>query len=211
MTRELRAKPNQGFGVAAAEGEFVQTLRIAPGKSPANLPGVISNGPANADLLLYEFFDYACPHCRVASQELDVLLTPGAGIRLGLVQHPILSQRSNDAARIVLATARLHGDATAYRLHIGLFETPGKTSEEKALAVASAQGLEAGELKREAASADIFEILNAQTERAQALSLPNTPSFVLGDFAFVGWPGVEATDNFFSAMRRCGGLQCPTP
>jgi protein-disulfide isomerase len=175
------------------------------------LPGVILNGPADADLVLYEFFDYACPYCRVASQELDVLLTPGARVRLGLVQHPILSQRSIDAARTVLAAARLHGDATAYRLHTGLFETPGKTSEEKALAVASAQGLDAAALKRQAQSADISTILDAHIERARALPLPQTPSFVLGDFAFAGWPGVEAAESFFSAMRRCGGLRCPTP
>lgn len=211
LTREGRAKPEQASDVATVEGEFVQNFRIAPGKSPANLPGVISNGPADADLVLYEFFDYACPYCRVASQELEVLLTPSVGVRLGLVQHPILSQRSIDVARVVLATARLHGDATAYRLHVGLFESHGRTSEDRALAVAAAHGLDAAALKREAASAEISETLNAQTERAQVLSLPHTPSFVLGNIAFVGWPGVEATESFFSAMRRCGGLRCPTP
>lgn len=211
LTREVRAKPQQTFDVTTADGLLVRNFRIAPGKSPANLPGVILDGPTNADLVLYEFFDYACPYCRVASQELDVLLTPSVGVRLGLVQHPILSQRSIDVARIVLATAKLHGDAAAYRLHVGLFETPGTTSAEKARAVASAQGLDAAALKREADGADISEILNAQTERAQALSLTQTPSFVLGDFAFVGWPGVETTDSLPSAMRHCGGLRCTTP
>jgi len=211
LTSEGWARPEQAFDVATADGLLVQNFRILRGMSPANLPGIVLNGPAAADLTLYEFFDYACPYCRVASQELDILLAPGTGVRLGLVQNPILSQRSIDVARVVLATARLRGDATAYQLHTGLFETPGKTGEEKVLAVASRQGLNASALKREAASPDISEILNAQTERAKALSLPHTPSFVLGDFAFVGWPGVEATESFFSAMRRCSGLRCPTP
>ena len=211
LTREGWARPEQAFDVATPDGLLVQNFRIPPGMSPANSPGIILNGPVDADLTLYEFFDYACPYCRVASQELEVLLAPSAGVRLGLVQNPILSQRSIDVARVVLATARLLGDATAYQLHTGIFETPGKTSEEKVLAVASRQGLNAAALKREAASSDVSEILNAQTERAKALSLPHTPSFVLGDFAFVGWPGVEATDSFFSDMRRCGALRCKTP
>ena len=211
LTRNGWAKPEQAFDLTTAEGLLVQNFRIPPGLSPANLPGVILNGPANADLILYEFYDYACPHCRIASQELDVLLTPGAGVRLGLVQHPILSPRSTGLSRVVLATAKLHGDAAAYRLHVGMFETLGKLSEETALDLASAHGLDAAELKRVAASADITEILNAQTDRARALLLPQTPSFVLGDFAFVGWPGVESVDAFLSSMRRCAGLSCPAP
>jgi protein-disulfide isomerase len=211
LTRRGWARPEQAFDLATADGDIVRNFRIASGKSPANLPGVILNGPAGADLVLYEFFDYACPYCRIASQDLDVLLTPGSGVRLGLVQYPFLSQRSIEVARLVLAAARRYGDFAAYRLHVSMFETPGKTSEEKALAVAAAQGLDTAALNREANHADISEILVTHTERARALSLTQTPSFVLGDFAFVGWPGAEATDSYFSAMRRCGGLRCPAP
>ena len=211
MARDAQTKPEQLFDIVTGDGDVVRNFRIGPGLSPSGLPGVIMSGPAKADLTLYEFFDYGCPYCRTATQELDVLLQPGAGVRLGLVQNPILSQRSIDVARVVLAAARSHGDAAAYRLHVGYFDAPGRTSAEKALAVAASQGLDAAALKREADGAAISGILEAQVARARALSLPHTPSFVLGDFAFAGWPGADVTESFFAAMRRCGGLRCLSP
>jgi protein-disulfide isomerase len=211
LTGNGRAAPAQAFDAETPDGRTVRNFRIEPSLSPSNLPGVILSGPAGADWVLYEFFDYACSYCRAAAQDLDMLLGPGAGVRLGLVQHPILSPRSTEAARIVLAAAKLLGDGPAYRLHTGLFEAPGKASEEKALSVASQQGLDAGALQRAAQDADIAATLSAHIERANALSLPYTPSFVLGDFAFAGWPGAEMAEAFFAAMRRCGGLVCKTP
>ena len=207
-SRPGQAKFEQAFDIAAAASP-IRNFRIESGKAPSDLPGVILAGPPNAGLILYEFFDYACGYCRIAAQEIDTLFGPTAGARLGLVQHPVLSPQSADAARVALATARLHGDAAAYRLHVGIFEAPGAAGGEKALAVAAAQGLNAKALAEEAAREEIAAILAAQSQRARALSLPQTPSFVLGDFAFVGWPGVESVEAFIEAMRRCGGLSCP--
>lgn len=205
------AKFERAFDIATADGAPIRNFRIEAGRAPSDLPGVILAGSPKAGLILYEFFDYACAYCRIAAQEVDVLLTPDADVGLGLVHHPVLSSRSADAARVVLAAARIHGDAAAYRLHVGLFDTPGPTGTEKALAVAAAQGLETASLAREAAGEEIVAILAAQIERARALSLPQTPSFILGEFAFVGWPGAAPTESFIEAMRRCGGLRCPLP
>ncbi len=208
LAREGQAKPEQLFDIVNGDGAVVRNFRIAPGLSPSSLPGVIMSGGAKADLTLYEFFDYACPFCRTATEELEILLQPGGGVRLGLVQHPVLSQRSNDVARVVLAAARTYGDDAAYRLHVACFAAPGPTSADKALAVAARQGLDDAALRRVADGAAVSEILAAQVARAQALSLPHVPSFVLGDFAFAGWPGADVTEFFFTAMRRCGGLRC---
>ncbi len=209
LLRPGQAKSERAFDIAAAASP-IRNFRIESAKSPSDLPGVILAGPPNAGLVLYEFFDYACPVCRNASQELDTLFGPTTDARLGLVQHPVLSPHSADAARVALATARLHGDDAAYRLHVGIFETPEKTSAEKALAVAAAQGLDAKALGDMAESGEIAAILAAQIQRARILSLPATPSFVLGDFAFVGWPGVDSIEGFIEATRRCGGLRCPS-
>ena len=210
LSRPGQAKIEQAFDIAASASP-IRNFRIASGKAPSDLPGVILAGPPKAGLILYEFFDYACSYCRIAAQEIDTLFGPTAGVRLGLVQHPVLSPQSADAARVVLATARLHGDDIAYRLHVGIFEAPGRASGEKALTVAAAQGLNAKALAEEAAREDIAAIVDAQSQRALALSLPATPSFVLGDFAFVGWPGAESIEDIIEAMRRCGGLRCPSP
>ncbi len=206
-----QAKTGRAFEIATSDGAPIRNFRIAPAKAPSDLPGLILTGSANAEPVLYEFFDYACPYCRVASQEIDMLLSPDSGVRLGLVQHPVLSSRSADAARVALAASRLHGDEVAYRLHVGIFQAPGAVNAEKALAVAAGQGLDAGSLAKEAERAEIAELLAAHVERARTLSLPQAPSFVLGEFAFVGWPGVAPIESFIAATRRCGGLRCASP
>ena len=206
-----QAKIERAVDIGATDGAPIRNFRIAPGMSPSDLPGLILAGTVKMEPILYEFFDYACPYCRVASQEIEMLLTPDTGVRLGLVQHPVISSRSADAARVALAASRLHGDEAAYRLHVGIFQAPGAVNAEKALAVAAAQGLDSGRLADEAGCEQIAVFLAAHVERARALSLPLAPSFVLGEFAFVGWPGVEPIESFIAATRRCGGLRCPQP
>ncbi len=210
LSRPGKAKSERAFDIDAAASP-IRNFRIKSANTPSDLPGVILAGPLNAELILYEFFDYACGFCRIAAQELDTLFAPSAGARLGLLQHPVLSPQSAAAARVTLATARLHGGAVAYRLHVGIFEAPGAASAEKALSVAAAQGLNDKALAEEAASEGVAAILAAQSQRAHDLSLPLTPSFVLGEFAFVGWPGAESIEDFIGSMRRCGGLRCPLP
>ena len=207
-TLQAWAKPANAFDVLTDDGAPLANHRLAPELSPANLPGVILAGPASAGLALYDIFDYACPYCRAAAQELDLLLTPDAGFRLGLVHHPMLTQRSAEVARLVLAAAQLYGDAAAYRLHAELMETPGRIGPQSALAAGARQGLDPGVLQRMADGVEVAAILRAQSEWAQALALP-LPGFVLGDVAIAGWPGVRATDTFMTEMRRCGGLSCP--
>ena len=208
-TTPVRAAAGREFDIASTDGSPIRNFRIDGGRSPKNLSGVILAGSPDAQTVLFEFFDYACPYCRVASQDLDVLIGSTAGARLGLVQNPVLSSRSVDAARVTLAAARLHGDAAGYRLHTGIFEAPGRTSAGKALDVARAQGLNFAALAELAERDEIAAILHSQMERARALSLRFTPSFVLGDFAFVGWPGAERIQTFVEATQRCGGLKCP--
>jgi len=203
-----RAESPRSFYIATDEGAPIRNFRIAGELAPSNLPGVILAGPPRAELILYEFFDYACGYCRLAAQEVDLLLGADSEIRLGLVHHPILSPESAEAARVVLAAARLFGDEAAYRLHERMFEALGPVGAAKALAIADSLGLDAQRLAREAASAGIAAILAAHAGRASALSLPQTPSFTLGGFAFVGWPGDTSVRGFVESLRKCGGLAC---
>ena len=203
------AQTKQAFDIATVEGAPIRNFRIAPDLAPSDLPGVVLVGPHQAKSILYEFFDYACGYCRLVALEIDFLLGPDADARLGLLHHPILTPGSSEAARFVLAAARLFGDETAYRLHVGLFEASGPAGATKALFVARGLALDSERLAREAAGDEVASILKAQADRARALSLPHTPSFTLGDFAFVGWPGVTQVQGFVESMRRCGGFACP--
>jgi protein-disulfide isomerase len=206
--RDARTEIVRAFPLATSEGSVIRNFAIAPALAPGDLPGVIVAGAAKDAPVLYEFFDYACPFCRLASQELDLLLGPESGMRLGLAHHPVLGPRSVETALVVLAARSLFGDAEAFRLHGRLFATPGPVGSDWALGLAETLGLDRARLKSQAAQPETQATLDAQVGRALALGLRQTPSFVLGGYAFVGWPGPDAVQAFVGALGRCGGLVC---
>ncbi len=210
LSRPGQAKIEQAFDIAASASP-IRNFRIASGQAPSDLPGVILAGPPKAGLILYEFFDYACSYCRIAAQEIDTLFGPTAGVRLGLVQHPVLSPQSADAARVVLATAPDSWRRRRLSAACWHFRDAGTNKRRKGSRGRRGAGTERQALAEEAAREDIAAILDAQSQRARACRFRQTPSFVLGDFAFVGWPGAESDEAFIEAMRRCGGLRCPSP
>jgi protein-disulfide isomerase len=196
------------FALETPEGAVIRNFAIPKALAPADLPGVLLAGAAKAAPVLYDFFDYACPYCRLASQELDLLLGPEGGLRVGLLHHPVLGAGSEQAALAVLAAKSVFGEAAALRLHARLIAQPGRAGAAKALALAGELGLDPDRLRREAARAETRSILDAQAGRAVALGLRQTPAFVLGGYAFIGWPGPELAQNFARAVERCGGLAC---
>ena len=74
--RPSLAEIGRAFDIETGDGTPIRNFRIAQEMAPSDLPGLILAGPTSADLVLYEFFDYACPFCRTASQDIDILLTP---------------------------------------------------------------------------------------------------------------------------------------
>ena len=129
-----------------------------------------------------------------------------SGLRVGLLHHPVLGARSEEAALAgVLAAQNLFGDAAALRLHARLIEQPGNTGAVKALALAGELGLDPDRLQPEAARKSTRAVLEAQAGRAVALGLRQTPAFVLGGYAFIGWPGPGNRAGFragAAALRR---------
>ena len=195
------------FDISAADGTPLRNFAIDPSLSPDSLDGLIETGGGGP--LLVEFFDYSCGPCRRAAPEIESLLARAPELRLGLAQHPVLGPGSIAAAKVALATQHLEGGDAAFRLHRALLQAPGPASAEKALALADAQGLNRAELEQAAASEAAAKTIAAHGQRARDLSLPQTPSFVLAGFAFVGWPGVQPLLAFLAALRNCGGLACP--
>jgi len=203
-----RADVARAFLLETADGAVIRNFAIPKALAPTDLPGVLVAGAAKAAPVLYAFLDYACSFCRLASQELDLQLGPASGLRLGLLHHPVLGAGSQEAALVVIAARPLFGDSAALRLHMRLFEAPGRVGAEKALALAASMGLDPEQLKAETQSARTRAVLDTQSGRAVALGLLQTPAFVFGDYAFVGWPGTPMVRAFAEALKTCGGLAC---
>jgi len=150
-------------------------------------------GARQPDVVLVEFFDYACGYCRASNAHVDRLLREDARLRVVWREFPVLGPASEQAAVASLAAAR----AGRYRQYYdGLFAA-GRPSEATIAAARQAAGL--GEV---APDDEARRELQRNSELAQAIGAQGTPTFVVGDRVLHGAVGYEALRDAISAARR---------
>ena len=176
----------------------------------ADTPGLLATkglqrlGRPDAAVVVIEAFDYNCGFCRAAGRDLDDLPRSRPEIALALLHTPILSPGSLDVARIQTAIRRRHGAEAAMAAHLAFLGARGFLDGPRARALAADLGMEIGSGDEAAADADVA----AQRTAAARAGLKITPTFVMGDTAFVGWPGRATIERFADAQRRCGRIVC---
>src|SRR3954471_2294666 len=119
---------DQWFPIKSDDGKPVANLRLPVELTSEvdELQGLIRIGAKQPDVTVVEFYDYNCPFCRKAAPELENAIRIDKGLQLGLVNNPILSAGSKEAARHELAILKLAGSETARRFHLKLFEAAGR-------------------------------------------------------------------------------------
>lgn len=210
-----------GIGGAGAQAEGWYPIKSDGGKPIANLRlpveltrevdelrGLIRVGSSTPDVTLIEFFDYNCPFCRKAAKELETMVGADKGLRLGLVNNPILSPQSEEAAKIELAVTKLRGPSLAYEFHKRLFRVPGKIDRQKATTVALEIGMDRDEIERNAAAADVAEALQRQLGLAASLGFAATPSFLVAGAGVLGYPGPKSLAGIVASVRQCEAVAC---
>ncbi|GJE25581.1 DsbA family protein [Methylobacterium organophilum] len=200
----------QSFKVENDEGRPVANMRL-PGEITGQieeLRGVTFIGPRDAEVTLYEFFDYNCPYCRKAAADIGALVESDPALRIGLVNNPILSPMSAQAAKVALAVQKKLGSAAAFKVYAELLGTPGKIDGLKALEVAAKSGVSRAELETIGDSPEVGTALRAQMHVAANLGLSATPSYVLGNVGILGHPGAKSLARMIAAMRRCDQIAC---
>ncbi|GEP08206.1 DsbA family protein [Methylobacterium gnaphalii] len=200
----------QTFKVENDDGRPIANMRL-PGEltgQAMELKGVTYIGPRDAEVVLYEYFDYNCPYCRKAAADIQALSASDPALRIGLVNNPILSPMSAQAAKVALAVQRKLGSAAAFKLYTQLLGTPGQIDGIKALTVAAKSGVPRAELEEIGNSDEIREALTAQMRLAANLGLTATPSYVLGNIGILGHPGPKSLARMIAAMRRCDQIAC---
>lgn len=172
------------------------------------LRGLIRTGAENPDVTLIEFYDYNCPFCRKAAPELERLADADKQLRIGLVNNPILSPASKDAARHELAVLKLAGPAMAVQFHRRLFQRRGPIDGTKALAVAQDLGFGPDAMAEQVKAPDVNEALEHQLRLAASLGLAATPSFLIAGAGVLGYPGPRSLTRMIAAVRRCDEITC---
>jgi protein-disulfide isomerase len=200
----------QWYGLDNDEGRPMANVRL-PVELVAELDGlagVTYVGAETPEATVYEFFDYNCPFCHKAAGELPDLLARVPTLRVGLVNNPILSPQSAQAAKVALAVLRRGGPKIAHALHQRALGTTGRMDGNRMLDIAAALGGPRAELETLADSAAVQEIVRTQLRLAASLGLHATPSYVAGTVGILGYPGPKSLERIAGALRTCGQAVC---
>ncbi len=158
-----------------------------------NNPGIF---PKQADVTIYEFFDYNCGYCKSVVKTILDVLSEDKKINFVFVEFPILSQQSYIAAKAALASKK---QGLYNKFHLSLMSIRGRVDEEKTLNTAKKIGLDVDQLKIDMNNPEIEEILLQNREIAKLLDLNGTPAFIIGNTIY---PGALNLNNLKKIIKQ---------
>lgn len=152
-------------------------------------------GAEDGDVVLVEFFDYACGFCRKSNPDVERLLAEDKRLKVVWRELPVLGPDSLAAAKASLAAA---SQGKFRQFHDRLFAA-GRPSAETIAEAARAAGV---------APAALSPAIQAEIDRnyqlAQAINATGTPTFVVGERVLQGAVGYEALKAAIAEARRAG-------
>ncbi len=161
-------------------------------------PGAETGNP-KGDVSVVVFFDFACPYCKQAHQDVAKLAAEDKGVRVVYRDFPVLSPASDEAAMAALSAAQ---QGKYVKFHNAMFETPGKVAHERTVAIVREAGLNevrtAHDLEAPALKAEITRNLDL----GRALGLTGTPSYVIGDRILAGAVGYAKLKEAVAEARQ---------
>ena len=149
-------------------------------------------GAEKGDVVLVEFFDYACGFCRKSNPDVQRLLREDKNLKVVWRELPVLGPDSVAAAQVSLAAAR---QGKFRQFHDRLFEE-GRPSQSAVAEAQRATGVQAAP-ESPALAAEIEK----NYQLARAINASGTPTFVVGDRVLQGAVGYQMLKEAIGAAR----------
>ena len=140
-------------------------------------PRDFSIGPADAPIVIVEFFDYRCGYCHAALEWVTDLTRTRRDVRIVLKELPILSAQSMEASRAAIASM---SQGRYWAFHQALMSERSDLTSERIDALARRSGIDVARMRRAMETPEIMELI--QTNHGHALDLvpnPATPLFMI--------------------------------
>lgn len=192
--------------IRTAEAEQARAAIASQKSAIYDDPDHIVLGNPAGDVTLVEMFDYNCGFCRQALPDMASLLAEDPGLKVILMEFPILSQESVDAARVAVVVKEAGADY--WQFHQKLFTSRGKVTEQTALTAAKDLGLNPIDLQLRAKEPKVTDIIQKSYALANALNVSGTPTYIIGDEIIAGAVGIDALKQRIADMRKCGRTNC---
>ena len=154
-------------------------------------------GAPNADVVLVEFFDYACGFCRASNADINRLLSEDRRLKIVWRELPVLGPDSEAAARVSLAAAR-QGKYPAFYQRLFALGRPTRTNVERA---AQETGIDVAQASGFAGSQEVRAELQRNFEMARTLGASGTPTLIVGDQGLQGAVGYDRLKQAIDETR----------
>ena len=154
-------------------------------------------GAKDGDVVLVEFFDYACGYCRKSNADIERLLKEDPKLKVVWREFPVLGDASIAAAEASLAAAQ----AGKFRTFYDKLFAAGRPSAETIPAALAAAGVPGEAFTGMRGSEAARQEIGRNYELARAIGATGTPTFVVGDQVLQGAVGYEALKEAIAEAR----------
>lgn len=175
------------FGARPFE-EFRQQL-----KQEAKGP---SRGPANAQLLLVEFADFECPHCKEAQPTVERLMKDFPEARFIAQQFPLrtIHSEAEKASEEGVCVAKLGGNEAYFKFSDAIYAnqaslTP-QASSQALLAAVTAAGVDPEKVKSCVAQPSTKAAVDDSLKLGEAIGVNATPTLYVNGRALPSFPSI---------------------
>ena len=174
---------------------FEQTRRILEKKvtGPAR-------GPANAPVLIVEFSDLQCPHCKEANPTIQRLLNEDPDVRFVSQNFPLPSHNwAMKAAQYADCVARAANDAYwkfVESVYSAQSEITADNADQKLTDLADKAGVKGSEIVTCAAQPETQSRVQASIELGKAVDVNSTPTL------FINGRPVGVSGNSYEALKQ---------
>lgn len=194
--REKAAQEKQKLSALSDSAETLFRSKLSP-----------VGGNLKGDVTVVEFFDYNCPYCRKAFQDLETVMKADKNIRVVFKEYPIFGGASQIAARAALASQK---QGKYFQFHKALLEVDSRVTEDTVYRKAKEVGLDIDQLKEDMKSTDITASIAETKQLADRLGIRGTPAFFVGDKMIPGAPRdlVKLMKKHATDIRENGCKNC---
>ena len=153
----------------------------------------------NADITIYEFFDYNCGYCKSVMQNIFNIYKKDKKVEIVFVEYPILSNSSLSAAITSLAARNQN---KYFEFHRKLMKHTGKIDDKLLLSFAKELKIDIKKLKSDYSNEKLMLIINKNIEIANRLNLRGTPAFIIGSKIYPGAMSEKDIEKAIALERK---------
>ena len=150
-------------------------------------------GAQNGDVVLVEFFDYACGYCRASNADVARLLREDPRLKVVWREYPVLGPNSEQASVVSLGAAQ----AGRFRQFHDQLYAAGRPTQETIEAVRQSLRLPEPRLTPE-----YEREIRRNYELARLIGATGTPTWVVGDQVLQGAIGYDALKRAIETARN---------